>query len=108
NGTPLGTFSNPTQIFNDQFAYSMVAVGDRLVVGSPVNDTGAPQSGVAYLFGAGSTAYMPGLIAQGVLDGSITAASLGNIAIDSSKIADGTISTVDLADGSVTDAKIAS
>lgn len=106
NGTLLSTFTEPVPTPGDQFGFQIAALGtNKVVVGAYENNTGAPGAGAAFLFEI-SAPYVPGLISQGVTDGSITAASLGNVAIDSSKIVDGSIATVDLADGAVNDAKI--
>lgn len=46
------TITNPTPTYDDQFGYSVAAVGnDRLMIGSPHDDQGANDAGVAYLFG---------------------------------------------------------
>jgi hypothetical protein len=102
NGAPLATIENPNPVNSGYFGYAMAAFGDKLLVGAPLDSTGASEAGVAYLFGIGAQ-YIPGLVGDGSF-----AASLGNIAIDSSRIVDGTIAEVDLADGAVSDAKISS
>jgi len=54
NGTVLATFSNPTAIYPNQylaFGSALAALGDTLVVvGSPGDNTGAMNTGAAYLF----------------------------------------------------------
>ena len=51
NGTLLNTLTNPTPVASDQFGWSVAAVGsDRVIIGSLFDDTGAPDSGAAYLF----------------------------------------------------------
>lgn len=52
NGTLLTTFTNPTPVANDQFGYSVAALGaDRVLIGARYDNTGASYSGAAYLFG---------------------------------------------------------
>lgn len=52
NGALLNTFTNPTPATQDWFAWSMSAVGsDQVIIGSVWKDTGATDSGAAYLFG---------------------------------------------------------
>jgi hypothetical protein len=52
NGTLLTTFTNPIPAFEGGFGTSIAAVGgDRVLVGSPQNNTGASGAGAAYLFG---------------------------------------------------------
>ncbi len=51
NGTLLNTFTNPTPDNQDWFGYSATAVGtDRVLIGGVWDDTGAPDSGSAYVF----------------------------------------------------------
>jgi hypothetical protein len=51
DGTLLTTFTNPTPANSDDFGYSVAAVGtDRALIGSPWDDTGALNTGAAYLF----------------------------------------------------------
>ena len=57
NGVMLLTVTNPspTRSAND-FGASMAAVGtDRVLIGATGNDTGATESGAAYLFGLDGT-----------------------------------------------------
>src|SRR5437867_3147251 len=50
-GFPLLTFTNPTPAVDDRFGYSVAAVGtDRVLIGAPLDDTGATNAGAAYLF----------------------------------------------------------
>jgi len=100
NGAPLATIANPNPVNGAYFGYSLAAIGGRLLIGVPQDNTGASGAGVAHLFGIGAQ-YIPGLVGDGSF-----AANPGNIAIDSSRIVDGTIAEVDLADGAVSDAKI--
>ncbi|HMJ90379.1 MAG TPA: tail fiber domain-containing protein, partial [Candidatus Acidoferrum sp.] len=73
NGTLLTTFTNPTPANSDFFGLPVAAVGsDRLLIGAfraGVNDGGA-----VFLFS--TETYTPGLVADGVGSGSITANSL--------------------------------
>lgn len=106
-GSLLNTYTNPASVSGDSFGKCVAGVGaDKPVIGAVNSDTGATDAGVAYLFKYATTSYFPGLLSQGVVDGSITSASLANDAVDSSKIADGAVGTVDLADNAVTSAKI--
>ena len=51
NGTLLASFTNPTPAVNDQFGFSVAALGnDRVLIGALQNDTGATDAGAAYLF----------------------------------------------------------
>ena len=77
NGTLLTTFINPTPAASDWFGYAVAAVGaDKVLIGTPFDDTGAVNAGAAYLFNLDSYVYVPGLISAGVVDHSITAADL--------------------------------
>ena len=50
------TFANPTPVTDDFFGYSVAAVGsDRVLIGTPQDDTGAGNAGAAYLFSANGT-----------------------------------------------------
>jgi len=47
----ITTFTNPTPVLNDWFGYALAAVGnDRVLIGAYGDDTGAVNSGAAYLF----------------------------------------------------------
>jgi hypothetical protein len=51
NGALLITFLNPTPAVSDWFGYSVAAVGnDRVLIGAYDDDTGASDTGAAYLF----------------------------------------------------------
>ena len=50
NGALLHTFLSPTPALNDNFGYSVAAVGNNILVGGPADDTNAVNSGAAYLF----------------------------------------------------------
>lgn len=51
NGALLMSFTNPTPARQDWFAWSVAAMGnDRVLIGGVWDDTGAPDSGAAYLF----------------------------------------------------------
>jgi hypothetical protein len=51
DGTLLNTFTNPTPASSDSFGWSVAAVGtDRVLIGALLDNTGAPDSGAAYLF----------------------------------------------------------
>lgn len=51
NGTLLNTFTNPTPAIQDWFANSVAAAGsDRVIIGGVWDDTGATDSGSAYLY----------------------------------------------------------
>lgn len=56
NGTRLITFTNPAPAYNDQFGWSVAAVGeDRILVGDHLDDAGALDAGSAYLFDTNGT-----------------------------------------------------
>jgi hypothetical protein len=51
NGTLLTTFTNPTPAVADNFGWSVAAIGNsQVLVGALFDNTGAPDSGAAYLF----------------------------------------------------------
>ncbi len=51
NGTLLNTCTNPTPAATDNFGWSVAALGDdRVLIGSPKDDKGELNTGVAYLF----------------------------------------------------------
>jgi outer membrane protein assembly factor BamB len=49
-GSLLRMFLNPTPASNDWFGVSLAGVGDRVLVGAFLDDTGAKDAGAAYLF----------------------------------------------------------
>jgi hypothetical protein len=50
-GALLATITNPHPALNDNFGWALSAVGtDKLLIGAPNDDTGAANSGSAYLF----------------------------------------------------------
>lgn len=51
---PVFSFENPSPGERDQFGHSLAMDGDRLVVGAWLDDTGATDSGVAYVYDLGS------------------------------------------------------
>ena len=51
-GRKLRAFWNPSPVAGDVFGRSIAGVGDRVLVGSFMDDTGAENAGVAYLFDA--------------------------------------------------------
>ena len=56
NGTLLTTFTNPTPAAGDRFGSTVAAVeSDRVLIGTPYDDTGAANAGAAYLFGTNGT-----------------------------------------------------
>ncbi|MGH7451402.1 MAG: PKD domain-containing protein, partial [bacterium] len=54
-GAPITTFSNPTPTAGEQFGFAVAAVGNNVLIGAPLNNTGAPGAGIAYLFDATGT-----------------------------------------------------
>ncbi|MGK7877290.1 MAG: PEP-CTERM sorting domain-containing protein [Xenococcaceae cyanobacterium] len=52
NGNLLQTFLNPAPNFNDNFGESVAISGNNVLVGATDDDTGAINSGAAYLFDA--------------------------------------------------------
>ena len=50
-GTLLQTFTNPTPADGDLFGFSVSVSGDKVLVGTPFDDTAASDSGAAYLLG---------------------------------------------------------
>ena len=56
DGAWATTFPNPTPEAGDNFGFAVAGVGsDRVVIGAPYDDTGAPDAGAAYLFSANGT-----------------------------------------------------
>lgn len=56
NGTLLATFFNPTPASSESFGYSVAAVGtDRVLIGTPNENTGGADAGAAYLFSTNGT-----------------------------------------------------
>jgi outer membrane protein assembly factor BamB len=49
-GALLHAFMNPTPVAGDNFGISVAAVGGDVLIGAPGDDTGAMDSGAAYLF----------------------------------------------------------
>jgi len=54
SGNLLQTLKNPTPVYGDLFGYSVAVSGNAVVVGAYSDDTGAPNSGAAYVFDAAS------------------------------------------------------
>jgi hypothetical protein len=50
---PSVTLVNPSQPAGDNFGYSVALSGNQLIVGAPHNDSGAPDSGRAYVYNLG-------------------------------------------------------
>ncbi|MEO7676633.1 MAG: hypothetical protein ABIV39_07730 [Verrucomicrobiota bacterium] len=56
NGTLITTFTNPTPAARDNFGQSVAAVGtSRVLIGANSDDTGALNTGAAYLFSTNGT-----------------------------------------------------
>ena len=53
-GRKLRTFVNPSPVAGDVFGRSIAALGGRVLVGAHLDDTGAENAGVVYLFDAAS------------------------------------------------------
>jgi Calx-beta domain/RTX calcium-binding nonapeptide repeat (4 copies)/FG-GAP repeat len=49
-GELLQTFLNPTPALGDEFGNSVAVVGNNVLIGTPLDDTGAEGAGAAYLF----------------------------------------------------------
>jgi sulfur relay (sulfurtransferase) DsrC/TusE family protein len=47
---PVTTLNNPGPATSDQFGFSVAISGTRMVVGTPVDDTGATDAGSAYVY----------------------------------------------------------
>ena len=54
----LRTFQKPTPVANDNFGYSVAAVGSNVLVGASRDDTGASNAGAAYLFDSSTGALL--------------------------------------------------
>ena len=80
NGALLNILTNPTPADRDQFASSVAAVGnDRVLIGTPGDDTGASDAGAAYLFSTNGTLLTTYTNPAPAVDGSfgISVAALG-------------------------------
>lgn len=53
---PVHSIANPSPQERDQFGHSLALDGDRLVVGAWLDDSAAPDAGVAYVYDLGSVA----------------------------------------------------
>lgn len=53
-GALILTIANPSATA-DQFGFAVTAVGSNILVGAPLNDTGATDAGIAYLFDTNGT-----------------------------------------------------
>jgi hypothetical protein len=101
NGTLLLTLTNPTPASGDAFGSAVAAFGpDKVLIGDVMDDTGATNSGSAYLFTV-SESYMPGFISGGVANGSITVSSLADGAVTGTKLAAGAVMSNSIANGQV-------
>jgi len=90
NGTLLNFVSNPTPEQNDKFGQALAAVGsNRILVANVGEDTGARNTGEAYLFTPES--FSPGIAAEAVRAGAITSASLAAGAVTTTALADDTV-----------------
>jgi len=58
SGDIIQTFSNPSPSFNDQFGTAVATLGDDVIIGAPLDDTGASNTGSAYLFDGTTGALM--------------------------------------------------
>ena len=77
DGTLLATLTNPAPAVDDFFGYPVAAVGpDLVLIGANGDDSGATNSGTAYLCFIGQPYYVPGLAGDGVIPGTITAESM--------------------------------
>jgi hypothetical protein len=47
---PVASFANPTPAINDFFGYAVAVAGNRVLVGSPQDDNGGSDSGMAYVY----------------------------------------------------------
>jgi hypothetical protein len=84
DGTLLTTFTNPAPAPGVSFGRPLAAMEDRFVVGAYSGNTAALDRGAAYVFSI--EMYIPGLIAEGVRNDSITTASLQDRSVTAAKI----------------------
>lgn len=61
-GNLVATLANPLGSEGDRFGYSVAISGNTVVVGAPLNDTGAAQSGLACVFNATTGALIATLV----------------------------------------------
>jgi hypothetical protein len=74
DGSLLSTLDNPAPAAGDLFGNAVAAGMDKLLVAASQDDAGAADCGSVYVFALESL--MPGLVADTVRDGAITAAKL--------------------------------
>src|SRR5438034_1327210 len=70
SGNLLVTIPSPMPHRGDQFGSAVAVAGENLLVGAELDDTGAPDTGAAYLFDAGTGALLQRFLnpAQGAFD----------------------------------------
>jgi hypothetical protein len=106
DGTLLTTLTQPTPAVGGWFGHSVAAVGsDRAFIGAPLNNTGAVDTGAAYLITLDP--YVPGLVAEAVRFGGVTSASIAAGAVTSEQLAAGAVGSNQLASAAVTTAALA-
>lgn len=57
NGTRLATITNRVPAPNSQFGFALGCVSNRIVIGAPLQDTGATDAGAAYYYDLNGTYY---------------------------------------------------
>jgi hypothetical protein len=101
DGTLRSTLINPTPASADAFGSAVAALSAEWVaVGTPLDDTGAENAGAAYIFGLNES-FTPGLVAAGVVSGSIGTVELAAAAVTAEKVSAldaGSVTTGMLAD----------
>jgi len=85
SGTLIWTFRSPTPATSDWFGNALAPVGtDKLVIGAVQGDTGAIDTGVAFIFRLES--YIPSMVADTVRPASITTSRLDDGAVTAAKL----------------------
>jgi hypothetical protein len=80
SGRLVGTLTNANPQSGDSFGSAVSVLGaDKVLVGTPLDNTGVSDAGAANLFSLST--YAPGLVSDGVKPGSITSASLAEGAV---------------------------
>jgi len=100
NGTLLSTITKPGAVAGDRFGNFVAALDtNQVLIVAASDDTGATNAGAAYLFNLQT--YSPGLVAEDVRQGAVTATRLADGAVLSSKIAAGAVTADKIATGQI-------
>jgi hypothetical protein len=81
-GDLLQTFSNPSPGYRDGFGESIAPLGDRVLIGAPLDDTRGSDAGMAYLFSASTGDVMASFPAPGLPIGQYVGTSVAWVGDD--------------------------